>query len=143
MLITHQKAPGEETLRALLREHGLSPTVQRVAIARFVLGSADHPTAEDVFMGVREGLDGVSQATVYNTLNRLVECRIINQFQRTGERVRYDGNTTPHHHFFDVEEGTLHDLDQALVAIELDPALLEHVEASDVRVVIEGRRRKD
>lgn len=143
MIRDNAQGRSADEVRALLQQRGVTATAQRLAIAEFVLNTLDHPTADEVFMGVREQLSGVSQATVYNTLNRLVECGIIRQFQRTGKRVRYDGNTEPHHHFFDVENGRLYDLDLEAIRVRLTPEAAELLDVSDVSVYVEGRRRTE
>ena len=55
-----------------LREHGIQPSAQRVAVAQYVLDTEDHPSADQVFARVRKGFPMLSRATVYNTLNLFV-----------------------------------------------------------------------
>jgi Fur family ferric uptake transcriptional regulator len=56
-----------------LRDRGLPVTQQRLAIAGVVLGADRHLSAEDVATAVRGGGRGVGTATVYRTLDMLVE----------------------------------------------------------------------
>jgi Fur family iron response transcriptional regulator len=129
----------ETSLRALLREHGVTPTAPRVAIARCVLGRCDHPTADDVYEQVRRDEDSVAQATVYNTLHRLVEVGLLCTVQRPGDTLRYDPNTAPHHHLYDVETGIIHDLDAETVAVALSDELRAQLDVRRISVMIEGR----
>ena len=136
-----RKSPlGEEEVRTALAARGVSPTPQRIAIARYVLTCETHPTAEEIFFRVRETLAGVSQATVYNTLNRLVDAGLLQTVQRSGERVRYDGNTDHHHHFLDEDTGEIHDIDPRALHVHLDDALAHALNVRRVRVTLEGRR---
>jgi len=52
---------------------GIQPTPQRIAVAEFVLNTANHPTADEVWMNVRDRCPTLSRATVYNTLNLFAE----------------------------------------------------------------------
>ena len=40
-------------VRSLLADHGIQPTAQRVAIAEVMLGSTDHPTADELLAEAR------------------------------------------------------------------------------------------
>jgi Fur family transcriptional regulator, stress-responsive regulator len=58
-----------------------------------------HPTAEDVLAKARQTLPEISVATVYNTLNELVEMGELAEVDGFGRSRRYDPTTsTPHHH---------------------------------------------
>ena len=61
-------------LRQALQENGHRCTDQRAAVYRLVARSRVHPTAEDVFLGVRTEVPGISLATVYKSLETLVGC---------------------------------------------------------------------
>lgn len=128
-----------DEVRERLTSHGVQPTSQRLAIAEWVMNSTLHPSADEVFVGVREVLPSVSQATVYNTLNKLVEHNLIQMIHEKGGRIRFDGNTEPHHHFFDIDSGTLHDLAPDYVDIHINRELAPDLDIQRVRVIIEGR----
>ena len=129
----------EDQIRSLLREHGVTPTNPRMIVAVNVLARHDHPTAEDVLAQVRTAEETVSQATVYNTLNRLVEAGLLRTLQRPGDPVRYDPNIAPHHHFYDVETGCIHDIDIETVSVLLSEELKRSVDVSRISVMVEGR----
>ena len=56
-----------------LRDKGLQPSAQRLAVAQFVLATDAHPSADEVLREVQKTFPMVSRATVYNTLNSFVE----------------------------------------------------------------------
>ncbi len=64
----------DAVLRRALQRNGHRYTDQRAAVFRFVARSRVHPTAEDVFLGVRTEVPGISLATVYKSLETLVSC---------------------------------------------------------------------
>jgi Fe2+ or Zn2+ uptake regulation protein len=52
----------------------------------------------------------ISRATVYNTLNLLVEKKLLRQSVMDDGRSVYDPNLEPHHHFIDDETGRIYDI---------------------------------
>lgn len=86
-------------VRNVLRESGLKLTHQRLEILREVFQADNHPDAETIYRGVRERVPTVSLDTVYRTLWLLLDHGLINALGPSRERVRFDANTEPHHHF--------------------------------------------
>jgi len=62
-----------EELVQRFRQHGYKMTPQRRAILEALTGNTPHPTAEQIYETVREGMPDISLATVYNTLRELAE----------------------------------------------------------------------
>ncbi|MDH3423282.1 MAG: transcriptional repressor, partial [Gemmatimonadota bacterium] len=58
-------------LRRALEASGQRFTEQRAAVYRCLANTDVHPTADEVFLNVREGLPGISLATVYKSLETL------------------------------------------------------------------------
>jgi Fur family transcriptional regulator, peroxide stress response regulator len=85
-------------LKAALRRAGVKLTHQRLEIFREVAKSGDHPDAETIYKGVRERVPPVSRDTVYRTLWLLLDLGLINTLGPR-DRVRFDANTSLHHHF--------------------------------------------
>ena len=129
-------------LMQLLHAHGIKPSQQRLAVAEYVLFTADHPTAEQVWDRVRSasGVRMLARATVYNTLNLLVKKGLLQQFAFAGGSVLFDPNVAPHHHLVDEETGRIHDLPLSAVEIGSVPGL-EDFEVRSCQVVLRGRRR--
>lgn len=94
-----------------LRDAGVQPTHHRISICRHVLCDADHPTAEDVHAWAEKNLDKVSLATVYNTLNTLVEAGLLREFRFPHtDKVIFDTNLDEHYHFYDTKVEKLYDI---------------------------------
>ena len=85
----------------ILKEHGIQPSAQRVAVAEYVLHTPEHPSAEKVWARVRESFPMISRATVYNTLNLFVEKGLLRELHLAPDSVLFDANTDRHHHFID------------------------------------------
>lgn len=107
----------------LLTNKGVKPTPQRMVIADYLLHTISHPTADEVLAAVENRLPcALSRATVYNTLNSLVEAGVIQEVFTEPGKTRYDANVSDHHHFVDKKTGRIID-----VPAELVPKLNEHL----------------
>lgn len=71
---------------------------QREAIKEFLLKTKEHPTADVVYMNIRETYPNVSLGTVYRNLNLLSEQGEIHKINCQDGSDRFDGNTSPHYH---------------------------------------------
>ncbi|RYD21826.1 MAG: transcriptional repressor [Verrucomicrobiaceae bacterium] len=89
---------------------GLRMTRQRQEVYRILMEERNHPTANDVFMRVKDRLPNISLATVYNCLEALVQHGIIRQVNFERESSRYCSNKQEHGHFHDQSTGVIHDI---------------------------------
>ncbi|PIE51339.1 transcriptional repressor [Candidatus Fermentibacteria bacterium] len=71
---------------------------QREAVLQTVKELANHPTADQIFIKVREKLDRVSLSTVYRNLGILVEEKKLISVTGPGGEVHYDHLLTEHCH---------------------------------------------
>jgi Fur family iron response transcriptional regulator len=103
-----------------LSDAGVNPTAQRIAICRYVLCEADHPTAEQVKAWVDKNFPKMSLATVYNTLNILVGAGLLQEIKTPhGESSIFDCNTSLHHHFVDESSGKIIDIHPDEVTLDI------------------------
>lgn len=138
--MTSKPAANDDLLVERLRAHGVSPTSQRLEIARVLFRRPAHLSAEEVYALVSRGKAHVSKATVYNTLGLFVQRGLVREVLVDPSKVFYDSNTSPHHHFYDVESHTLTDIDADQVAISNMPSLPDGTELESVDVVVRLRR---
>lgn len=89
---------------------GLRMTRQRWEVYRLLMEQRDHPTANDVFMRIKDRLPNISLATVYNCLEALVQHGVIRQVNFDRESSRFCPNLQEHGHFHDKASGTIHDI---------------------------------
>jgi Fe2+ or Zn2+ uptake regulation protein len=126
---------------AKLKQHGIQPSAQRLAVAEYVLGTDAHPSADEVWAKVGRRLF-ISRATVYNTLNLFVDKGLLRAFVLAEGRVVFDPNVEPHHHFIDEETETIHDIPWGDVRVAIPPALRARgYLVREHQVVMRGRRR--
>lgn len=124
-----------------LRSKGINPSAQRVAVARFVLHTKAHPSADEVWSHVRRDFPMVSRATIYNTLNLFVEKGLLRQFSLREGHVVFDPNISAHHHFIDEESGAIIDIPWDALRVK-GIAELTDLDAKDYQVVVRGTRRR-
>src|SRR5688572_3210979 len=125
----------------VLRDHGISPTHQRLEIAYALFSRGEHLSAEQVLAEVNDRHSATSKATVYNTLKLFLEKRLIREVIADPSRAFYDPNTEPHHHFYNVDTGELTDIDGAGIEVHGLPVLPEGMETEGVDIIVRVRSR--
>src|SRR4051812_6703345 len=93
-----------------LREHGIQPSAQRVAVAEHVLDMKTHSSADEVWESVRARFPMISRATIYNTLHCFVERGLLRELILAEGKVVFDPKLEPHHHFVDEGTGKIYDI---------------------------------
>lgn len=84
---------------------------QREMIKEFLMTRKDHPTADVVYMNVRQQNPNISLGTVYRNLTLLADIGEIQRL-RVGDGVdHFDADTSPHYHFVCTECGGVIDLE--------------------------------
>lgn len=126
-----------EKIRMLLTEKGLKITPQRVVITDYLVHALDHPTADEVFEAVSDRLPACSRATIYNTLNILVEAGVICAISTEPGKTRYDANMSAHHHFIDTRTGRIYDIPWERVD-QLCQSLGENFKVHDYQITFYG-----
>lgn len=130
-------------IEELLLKHGVKPTAQRAVITEFLIGTHSHPTADEVFQAVADKLPvSLSRATVYNTLNCLVQAKVIKEVITDPERVRYDANVSEHHHFIDTKTGSVFDIEPEQIA-QIKFNLGDKFQMHNYHVTIYGEAKAD
>ena len=95
--------------QALLHEHGMKATPQRLAIADLMLTNPTHATAQQVYELLKENFPSISQNTVYLTLANFEESGLLRRFFADG-RMIFDSNTSLHHHACCSQCGVISDI---------------------------------
>lgn len=94
------------------RKAGIKVTPQRVEIYKALVENLDHPDVETLFSVVQKKIPSVSRDTVYRTLRLFAERRPAFPVGLIQERVRFDGDLRPHHHFVCLECGKILDVEE-------------------------------
>lgn len=100
----------ERDVANFLTENGIRPSAQRVAIYYLLYSKRHHLTADEILQSLPPQLVGVTQMTVYNSLNLFVEKGIIRAVAGHETAKRYDANMHPHAHFKCTDCGRIFDI---------------------------------
>jgi Fe2+ or Zn2+ uptake regulation protein len=87
----------EHDVREKFRRSGYTLTSQRRAVLDALEDFGGHPSAEEVYLAVKERNPRVALGTVYQALSVLEEIGLIEAKRWSESPVRYDLNTEPHH----------------------------------------------
>jgi Fur family transcriptional regulator, iron response regulator len=130
-------------VKSMLRDVGLRPTRQRMALGWILFGKGDrHITAEMLYEEATKAKVPVSLATVYNTLHQFTDVGLLRQVAVDGAKSYFDTNPTQHHHFFVEEENDLFDIPDADVFVGQPPVPPEGYEIARIDVVVRLRRKQ-
>ena len=72
---------------------------QREAIKDYLSSVTTHPTADTVYLNVKQEFPNISLGTVYRNLNLLAEIDDAIKISTPNGGDRFDGRTMPHYHF--------------------------------------------
>ena len=110
---------------------------QRESIKEYLSHTTEHPTADTVYLHVREEYPNISLGTVYRNLNLLADIGEALKISTPNGGDRFDGRTHLHYHVVCTSCGNVYDL-------EIDPAQMEAInqladEHFDGNIVLEAR----
>ena len=129
-------------VKALLRQVGLRPTRQRMALGWILFGKGDrHLTAEMLYEEATRARVPVSLATVYNTLHQFTDVGLLRQIAVDGSKTYFDTNISTHHHFFVEGENAVLDIPETDVVVGKTPTPPEGYEVARIDVVVRLRRK--
>ena len=95
---------------------------KRNAILSYLQATNEHPSAEAVYMGVKEACPDLSLGTVYRNLALFKEQGLIISVGTVKGVERFDGYVEPHVHFICTECGRVMDLPAVMAPAELKKA---------------------
>jgi Fe2+ or Zn2+ uptake regulation protein len=95
----------------ILKQNQLKITPQRLAVMKYLDENRTHPTADRIYIDLKEKNPALSKTTVYNSVETLKEHGIIQSLTISGSESRYDFENKMHHHFLCKKCGTIIDID--------------------------------
>ncbi|MDD9909914.1 MAG: Fur family transcriptional regulator [Ahrensia sp.] len=132
----------DEALQQRLRDAGLRPTRQRLALAELLFSKGDrHVSAELLHEeAVAVGVP-VSLATVYNTLHQFNQSGLLRAVSVDSTKTYFDTNTSDHHHFFIEEENRVVDVPASHITVSDLPEPPQGMEIARVDVIVRLREK--
>ncbi len=99
-----------------LRNSGLRPTKQRLQICEVLFNPEKtfHFTINELSIKIKKQLNTkISLATVYNTVHAFEKKGYLKQIPINSNQTYFDTNISDHHHFYDLKEEKLIDLEES------------------------------
>ena len=99
-----------------LRNSGLRPTKQRLQICEILFDTEKtfHFTINELQKKIKDKIDDkISLATIYNTVHAFEKKGYLKQIPINSNQTYFDTNITDHHHFYDLKDGKLIDLENS------------------------------
>lgn len=93
-----------------LMQHGVKPSVQRLAVMEYLLDHRTHPSAEEIHTALVSKIPTLSKTTVYNTLKLFVENGAAIMLTIDERNANFDADTSAHAHFLCRKCGRIYDL---------------------------------
>lgn len=90
---------------------------QRESIKNYLLETTSHPTADMVYMHVKQEFPNISLGTVYRNLKLLTDLGEAIKITAPDGGDRFDGHVQPHNHFYCIDCGRILDLNMDMDAI--------------------------
>jgi len=121
---------------------GIRMTAQRSLIIETLVGSDDHPDADQVYRRAVERDQSISLPTVYRTLNLLDDAGIIKKINMNDGKARFESVREEHDHLIDADNGHIHEFyNQELKKMLESIAEKMGYEVIDHKIEIVGRKR--
>ena len=99
-----------------LRNSGLRPTKQRLQICEVLFDTEKtfHFTINELDQKIKKQKNNkISLATIYNTVHAFEKKGYLKQIPINSNQTYFDTNVTDHHHFFDLKDEKLIDLENS------------------------------
>ena len=126
-----------------VRDAGLRPTRQRVALADLLFAKGDrHLSAEELHEEALAAGVPVTLATVYNALHQFTDAGLLRILAVEGSKTYFDTNTSDHHHFFVEGENKVFDIDSGPVKVINLPEPPEGMEIANVDIIVRLRPKR-
>ena len=122
-----------------LREVGLRPTKQRIKMCEVLYNREKtfHFTINDLVKMISEKMnEKISLATVYNTVHAFKKKGYLKEISISSDKSYFDTNTSYHHHFFDIKNNELIDINSNSIELKNTPRPPKGKSIKNVDVII-------
>ena len=94
----------------ILKDAGISPSIQRILIMKFLDENRVHPTADMIYQSLKSDIPTLSKTTIYNTLKLFTEKHLVSELSLFDNEIRYEFESEPHVHFKCIKCGKIYDI---------------------------------
>ena len=131
----------ERKYETIYRELNVTPTKQRVDLAKLIFSKKQHFTAADLISIADKKSLNISMATIYNTLSLLETKGMLKTINIENDLKFYDTNLENHHHLYNTTMSTLTDIDHDQVVFSDFPDLPKSLQIESTEVLIKVKNK--
>ena len=131
----------ESKYETIYRELNVTPTKQRVDLAKLIFSKKQHFTAADLISTADRKNLNISMATIYNTLSLLETKGMLKTINIENDLKFYDTNLDNHHHLYNTTMSTLTDIDHDQVVFSDFPELPKNLQIESTEVLIKVKNK--
>ena len=121
-----------------LMDHGVKPSVQRLAVMDYLLNHRTHPTADEIHSALIAQIPTLSKTTVYNTLKLFVEHGAASMLTIDEKNVKFDAETVEHAHFLCKKCNKVFDLPLNMELLKQSTVIPENFEVDGISLYVRG-----
>jgi len=125
----------------IYRDLNVTPTKQRLDLAKLIFAKKQHFTAADLISLADKNELNISMATVYNTLSLLEDKGMLKTINIDNELKFYDTNMENHHHLYNTTMSTLTDIAHDRVSFAELPELPKTLEIESTELLIKVKNK--
>lgn len=118
-----------------LNQYGIKPSIQRIAILKYLLEHRTHPAIDEIYEALSKDVITLSKTTIYNTLQLLEEKGAIISILIDDKMVHYDGYPTQHAHFMCKGCGKIIDIEQQY---EIPTTISKDLSVTEAQIYYKG-----
>ncbi|MFH1063343.1 MAG: Fur family transcriptional regulator [Candidatus Omnitrophota bacterium] len=117
---------------AILKQHNIRITPQRMGVYNILSAKNKHLTAEDIYRKIKINFPAISFATVYTILELYSKKNLLKEIRIDFNKSCFDSRTDTHHHFYCKKCLKIYDINlhpcPALSAKEVDGHLIQELQ---------------
>jgi len=122
-----------------LRSSGLRPTKQRLTICKVLFDRKGtfHFTIDNLKKKIEKNTKTkISLATVYNTVHAFKNNGYLKEISLQGNKTFFDTNSISHHHFYDVDTGSLMDIKNQDIHVSKLPSAPKGKKIKEIEITV-------
>lgn len=101
----------DNSIQEMLRKKNIRLSHQRLMVLEYMSANHCHPTADQIYNGLKATVPSLSKTTIYNTMDAFLEAGLVRPVNIEDKEVRYDIVTDEHGHFKCDSCGHIYDFD--------------------------------